>query len=137
MEKQILNKFELFEKIKDIELFEVNPSQPQELTISRLLGVVKNFKLLKNYHEVPITILGYSEDQTSVKPIDEPPAVGWITELRIVGNKLLCDLKNVPQKITPLLKNKVYKNKSLEIYINFSFKGSKLGPVLRRVAFYR
>lgn len=128
------NEFESFEEIKNIELFALDQEHSKKFDLSYLAKIVENFKLLKNFHEVPIAVLGHGEDQSMLKE-SGLPAAGWISNVMVVGRKLFGDIKDIPKKLVPLFKNGAYKKKSIELYKRFPFQGRELSPVLRRVAF--
>jgi len=128
------NEFESFGEVKDVQLFEIGQPYSNHITIEMLKEIVKNFNILKSYHEVPMAVLGHSEDQNMLKE-SGLPAAGWLSNLRQIGKRLVGDFKDVPKLIAPLLKNGAYKKKSIELYPNFDYNGNNLKTVLRRVAF--
>jgi len=50
---------------------------------------------------------------------DGAPALGWLRNFRVVGEKLITDLKSVPRKIAQLIQAGAYRKKSLEIVPNY------------------
>jgi len=62
------------------------------------------------------------------------PAAGWVSKIRRLGNKLICDFKEMPKLVAEALRNKAYKYVSAEIYPSFLHQGKNIGKVLRRVA---
>lgn len=50
---------------------------------------------------------------------DSAPAVGWVENLRRVGDKLLGDLKAVPSKVAALISAGAYGPRSAEVYWNY------------------
>jgi len=128
------NEFETYSEVKDVQLFEIGQPYSEHITLEMLKEIVKNFYILKNFHEVPMAVLGHSEDQRLLKN-SGLPAAGWLNNLRQVGKRLVGDFKEVPKLIAPLLKNGAYKKKSIELYPNFDYNGTALKTVLRRIAF--
>ena len=85
--------------------------------------------------EAPVK-LGHMEDSDTGKLLKKEgmPAFGYVSNLRIKGQKLLADLIDIPKKLATLIKNKAYNRVSAEIYWNFK-KGSQIFPrVLKAVA---
>ena len=62
------------------------------------------------------------------------PAVGWITALRRVGDKLLAKFSSMPKKIYELIQKKAYGRFSSEIYLNLEMNGKKYPKALKAVA---
>jgi Mu-like prophage I protein len=54
---------------------------------------------------------------------DSMPAAGWVTNLRVVGSKLLGDLKAVPAKLARLIENGAYRHRSAEVRGDFDING--------------
>jgi len=81
--------------------------------------------------------LGHNKDQSIAKLEghfkDGMPAFGWMRNFRVQGEKLICDLKQVPKKLATLIRAGAYKFKSLEIAKNFKDEATgklyKLLPV--------
>ena len=128
------SEFETFEEVKNVELFALNQEHSKGFTIEMLKDMVKNFKLLKTYHEVPMAVLGHGETQELLSE-SGLPAAGWLSALKLFGEKLIGDFKDVPKLIAPLLKNGAYKKRSVEVYKQFKYGEKTLGPVIRRIAF--
>jgi len=64
---------------------------------------------------------------------DGIPAFGWMRNFRVAGEKLICDMKQVPAKLAGLIKAGAFKYVSLEIAKNFKDEATgklyKLLPV--------
>lgn len=113
----------------DIEIFRVGDyGEKGKYTIEDLENIVKNFYDLKDKIKVPLKLGHFSNLYF------EPPAVGWVSDLRIDKEKglLLADFAYVPKVIAELIKNKAYRNVSCELYMD-EIEGKK-PPVLRAVA---
>lgn len=54
---------------------------------------------------------------------DSMPAAGWVTNLRVVGSKLLGDLKAVPAKLARLIDSQGYRKRSAEVRADFDIGG--------------
>ena len=77
--------------------------------------------------------LGHSETQAWFGQEDGAPALGWVTNLRRRGEKLLADLVGVPTALVNLIRNGNYRTKSAEIYWNFKNPADPAGKVWPRV----
>src|SRR3990167_797091 len=77
--------------------------------------------------------LGHAEDQKMLQK-DGLPAAGWVSALYRVGEKLLADFIDIPEKIWKLIENKAYKNVSSEIFWNIEIDGTLYRRMLAGVA---
>lgn len=127
------DEYEAFEELEDVEVFEIGQKFSKYYTQEDLNQIVKNFDELKDIHEPPVAVLGHGETQETLKQ-SGLPAAGWISSLKVNGNKLIANLKDVPSKIAELIKCGAYKKRSCEIYPSFEFGEKNYGKVLRRVA---
>lgn len=59
--------------------------------------------------------LGHTENQKLLQD-DGLPAAGWLKNIRRVGEKLMADLSQVPEKIADLIAAGAYKNRSIELH---------------------
>ena len=91
------------------------------------------FMKLRGQIKPPIK-LGHDEGQPLLK-IEGLPAGGWITKLSRIGDKLVADIVDVPNKIARIVKNRGYKRISSEIYTNLEHNGERHGKVLKAIAF--
>jgi hypothetical protein len=62
------------------------------------------------------------------------PALGWVHNLRRVGNKIVADFKNVPSKLLDLIRQKRYNSVSIELLPSLEFEGKQFATVLTAVA---
>ena len=128
------NDFESFAEVKDVQLFEIGQANSKHITLDMLKDIVDNFYILKNYHQVPMAVLGHDEKQELLKK-SGLPAAGWLNNLKQVGKRLVGDFIDVPKTVADLLAKGAYKNKSIEIYPNLEYNGENFKTVLRRIAF--
>lgn len=77
--------------------------------------------------------LGHSETQAWFGQEDGAPALGWVTNLRRRGEKLLADLVGVPTALVNLIRNGNYRTKSAEIYWNYRNPADPAGKIWPRV----
>lgn len=59
----------------------------------------------------------------------EKPALGWVAELKRVGNRLMAKAKDVTETLKTLVNEKRYPKRSVEIYENLDGKGMTLSAV--------
>ena len=124
-----------FAELNNIPIFMSGNWKGIEFTAKDLQQIVDNTnELIKNSEHAPPVKLGHNEDQ---KLKDGLPSFGWIDKLRIIGNKIFADIKDVPDKLMLALKEKKYKKVSAEIYTNYSKvnpNSTIKGKVLRALA---
>jgi len=125
------DEFAELETIHDVEIFEVGKEATKDWTTKDLDRIVKNFGVARV--EPPMVVLGHNEKQVILSEAGLP-AAGWVSALRRIGNKLICDFKEMPRLVADALRKKAYKFVSAEIYPAFLHKGKDIGKVLRRVA---
>ncbi len=81
----------------------------------------------------PPVKLGHSEAQAWFGQEDGAPALGWVTNLKRRGDKLLADLVGVPTALVNMIRNGNYRTKSAEIFWNFKDPADPQGKVWPRV----
>lgn len=121
--------------IDNVEIFKAGIWNGDKYTQKDLQKLVDNFEALEGKVKPPIK-LGHPEDQKLLN--DEGlPAAGWVTKLKVMGDKLVASFKDIPKKIYDIVKRRGYKRVSSEIYPKYtdSDTGKSFGPVLRAVAF--
>lgn len=138
---------ELSEKIKDgslkyalpetkdiagVEIFAVGKWNGDEYTEKDLDEMVRAFNETSQTVR-PYLKLGHDNAQKLAQK-DGFPAVGWATNLRRVGEKLVADFKNVPGKIYDLIVSGAYRKVSSEIWWNVELIGKKYARALKAVA---
>ncbi|MFW6173408.1 MAG: hypothetical protein ACOC5T_06655 [Elusimicrobiota bacterium] len=96
-----------------------------KITEEDLDAIAKNATTLAEKIKPPLKF-GHSEEDTGL------PALGWVTNIRKEGQKLLADFKEVPKKIGEFIRAGGYKRVSPEIYTD-EVEGTK-PPILRAVA---
>ena len=132
--KEYVRKFAETQTLEDEEVFAVGTWNGDKYTHKDLVKIAENFEKLQSEVKPPVK-LGHSEDQKLLKE-EGLPAGGWVKKLKVVGDKLIAEISDVPKKIYELIKNGAYRRKSAEIYPTFrAADGKTYGPVLRAVAF--
>jgi len=112
-------------RLLGVELFATGTWNDKTFTLEDLQQIVDSFIELSERVK-PYLKLGHDEKQALLQE-DGLPAAGWITNLYIVGNKLLADFEDVPKIIYELIKAKAYKRVSCEIYINYKATPEETG----------
>ena len=113
--------------IPSVELFATGCHNDDCYDLNDLHEMVKNSQIIK---QKPVIKIGHHDQQNF-----EWPSLGYVDRLRVVGNKLVGDLIDVPKKLGLLIKSGAYGGKSgggrsAEIFWNFR-DGS--GRLFRRV----
>lgn len=93
-------------------------------------GMVEAHK--KSTQDAPVK-LGHGDKQRLLEGTDMP-AVGWIENLRRVGQKLIGDLVNVPQVVAELIDSGAYRKRSLEFHQNEEIEGKTYRYVVTALA---
>jgi len=119
-------------RIKGIEVFSAGTWNEDEYSINDLYEIVNSFNSLKIGFR-PYLKLGHDDKQKLAKS-SGMPSIGWVSELKVKGTKLLADFENVPEKIFKLIKAKAYRKVSCEIYWNLTVEGNKYSRVLGAIA---
>lgn len=118
--------------INGVEIFAAGKWNNDPYTVEDLDEMVRAF------NETSATVrpylkLGHDANQ-KIAQRDGMPAVGWVTNLRRVGEKLVADFKNVPGKVYDLIVGGAYRKVSSEIWWNVSLVGKKYSRALKAVA---
>jgi hypothetical protein len=118
--------------ISDVEIFSVGKWNGDEYTEKDLDDMIEAFD--KVGFKPPVK-LGHNGDQEKELLKDGQPALGWIANIKRVGNKLLADLKEIPRALYDAFKRGNYKTVSSEIYWDYEQGGKTFPRVLRALAF--
>lgn len=98
---------------------------------------VASFNELTANHELNYEApakLGHDEKQKLLQG-DGYPAAGWVSALKVKGDKLIASFRQVPKKLAELIKAGAYKKVSAEFYQDYEIGGKKYPWVLKAVAF--
>jgi hypothetical protein len=96
--------------------------------------MVKAFTALKGKVDPPLK-LGHADQQKFWPQKDGAPALGWVKELKHVGQKLVAVFTSVPKVIADLIQKGAYRKRSAEIYHDFKAPDKKTySRVLKAVA---
>lgn len=128
-------KYELPETkdIYGVEIFS-NEYMPNghEYSSEDLEEIVNGFHFTKNELK-PYLKLGHDDNQKLAQN-SGLPALGWVENLRKVGNKLIADFIKIPKKVYDLLLVGAYRRVSSEIYWDIEVKGKKYKYLLKAVS---
>jgi len=116
--------------LTDVEIFAAGTWNGDPYTVEDLDKMVEADRSLPFWAPVK---LGHTEAQKWFGQDDGAPALGWVTNLRRRGEKLLADLINVPTVLINLIRNGSYRTKSAEIYWNYKNPADPAGKVWPRV----
>lgn len=117
---------------KNVEIFSAGKWNGDEYTLDDLDKMVNAHAETRDKF-LPFMKIGHNDDQNLLKA-DELPAAGYVENLRRVGEKLIGDFIDIPQKIYTLMKNKAYKKRSAEIAWDIEFDGKTYERMLVGVA---
>jgi hypothetical protein len=118
--------------IDNVEIFSAGIWNGDKYTKEDLEDMVKSFEDVGHIIK-PFIKLGHNEKQQLLID-DGMPSAGWITKLKVKGEKLLADFKGIPKKIKELIDKNAYGRFSSEIYWNLQMSGKKHKRVLKAVA---
>ena len=91
------------------------PKSGCSFTVADLDELVQGYEATKDDLFPPVK-LGH-------RPPSGSPAVGWLVNIRRVGDQLIADLRGVPPKIAALIKAGAYRARSLELTPKVMVKG--------------
>ena len=111
-------------EIKDVEIFSTGTYNGDKYSVKDLEDIVSSFG--KTGYDPPIK-LGHDE-----KP--GVPAVGWVANLRRIGEKLVADFIDMPKEVYEAVKRRMYDRVSAEIYWNLNLGKNVFRRALKAVA---
>ena len=106
--------------IKGVEIFSTGEWNGRKYTREDLEAMVTAYK----ENEVgfrPFLKLGHDKDQKVAKELMESdgyPALGWVSNMYVLGEKLLADFSDIPAKLYNLIQSKAYRKVSIELFMN-------------------
>lgn len=114
----------------DTEIFSAGTWNGDKYTVTDLDDMVANFAKLKDTVKPPVK-LGHNEKQPLA---DGQMALGWVENLKRIGDKLVATLSQVPDVLYKAIKAGRYKRVSSEIMWNYKHAGETFKKVLSGVA---
>lgn len=124
--------YSMAKTISGVKIFKVGVHNQTKFTLTDLKEMVANYKRLKKENEdfqIPIKI-GHDAPMES-----EKAAVGWMQNLSIEGDFLIADFVDLSDDVFSLIKEKRFKNRSIELFRNFkNAAGEVIGKVVKGIA---
>ena len=117
----------------EAEIFSAGNWNNETFTRDDLLEIARNFASLKPHIKPPLKF-GHDENQTLLGQSDGDPALGWVEQLRVKGERLLATFVGVPKVVYDAIKSQRYRRVSAEIYFNMRRNGEVMGKALKAVA---
>ena len=114
----------------DAEIFAAGKWNGMEFTQDDLQAIATAFRELVDVHQVPLKF-GHNDDQPMT---DGQPALGWVKDIWVQGQKLMARFTDVPDVVAEAIKNKLYRNVSVELDLSVNHKGRQYPWVLSGVA---
>ena len=109
-----------FATIKNFEVFQTGTWNGQTFSKDDLQKVVDTFNETKSELK-PFVKLGHDDNQKLLQK-DGYPSAGWVEDLKLVGDKLVATVKDVPRVIAELINKKGYARASSEFFVNYKSK---------------
>lgn len=113
-----------------VEIFAVGKWNGMEFTKEDLNLIANAFHSLGNNHQVPLK-MGHNDEQPFT---DGQPALGWVTDVFVSGDKLVAKFSDVPDVVMGAFESKLYRNVSVELDFGVEYKSSFFPLVLSGVA---
>ena len=127
-------------ELKDVEILDEglwSGNKKQLVTSDDILQMITNFKA--GIVE-PFLTIDHNDDYTEkVKDFLKVASLGWVSDLRRKGTKLVADFKQVPAKVAELIKAGTLKKRSVEFYPKgapYRTNGKSFENVLTAVTFF-
>lgn len=105
--------------LKEVEIFGVgewqgqNMKKPFKFTMEMVRKIVANTMKVENKISMPIK-LGHTNKQI-FNQTDGQPALGWLKNVKLKGEKIVADLTNIPEVLMKAMKKGLFKQVSVEI----------------------
>lgn len=113
-----------------VEIFAVGKWNGMQFTMDDLQKIASAYTSLKEVHKIPLKF-GHNDKQQMT---DGYPALGWVEDVRIEGDKLVAEFSSVPKIVRDAITSKLYRNVSIELDVDVEYKGTKYDYVLSAVA---
>jgi len=103
-----------------------------DITRADLKAIADAFVALKDTVK-PMLKLGHNNKQPLINASDGQPALGWVSALKLVGDKLVATFNDVPEVLHSAIKSKRYSRVSVELDRNVKVAGGQYPWVLSAV----
>lgn len=117
----------------DAEIFSVGVWNGDNITIQDLNDMVKNFTRLQGKIKPPLK-LGHNDKGINKNISDGQPSFGWVSALRVAGEKLIGTFSDVPTIIKKAIDKGRYKRVSAEVYYKVKSGKELFGKALKAVS---
>lgn len=117
--------------IQDVPIFRVGEHKGRMWSDDIVDGFVRSTNRALE-HMKPYVKLGHNPEQ---KLADGYPSLGWLYNLRKVGDTVFTDIRDVPKKLADIVKAKGYRRVSIELTPNREIDGRKEPWLLKALAF--
>lgn len=128
----MLSEIEKTYDLKDKEIFAVGIWNGVTITEKDLEEIEKNYYILKDQLKPPLK-LGHRINLNQ-KTKDGEPALGWVTSVKKVGQKLIASFRKLPEIVYKAIQKGGYRTVSSEVFKNYTNNGKSYGKVLAGVA---
>lgn len=122
-------------EIKNLEIFRVGQWNGDKYTAADLQGMVAAFNQVGFKPTVKCGHESGQEDEATARKAFGAPALGYVSALRLNGDRLVADLEKIPKNFYELIKAGAYSRVSAEVYWSFADSGKTFPRVLKSVAF--
>ena len=117
----------------EAEIFSAGTWNGETFTIADLNELAGNFARLKDELKPPLK-LGHDGTQILAGQRDGDPALGWVSAVRVVGDKLVATFTGIPRVVLEAIRLGRYRRVSAELYFNLRHRGQRIGKALKAVA---
>lgn len=114
-------------ELRNVEIMKVGTWNGEKFSLQDLKDIVEAYD--KVGYKPPVK-LGHVDE--SAKP--DEPAYGWVTALRLEGEKLVADFSDIPEKVAAAIREHRYDAVSSEIFFNIKRAGQTFRRALKAVA---
>lgn len=113
-----------------VELFAVGVWNGRRFTIEDLRSIAQTYTRFATVLQIPLKF-GHNSEQPMT---DGQPAIGWVTNVRVVNQKLVGDFINLPDIVFNAIEQQLYGQVSIELDIDVTYKNNEYPFVLTGVA---
>lgn len=113
-----------------VEIFGTGVWHGIDFSAEDLKAIVYSFNKFKENLHVPLKF-GHNDEQEMT---DGKPALGWVTDLSIEGDKLIAEFSDMPDIVFNAMKKNLYRHVSVELEMGVEYKGENFMWVLTGVA---
>lgn len=112
------------------EIFAVGTWNGFPFSLNDLRKMAASFTALGEVLKVPLK-LGHNDEQPVT---DGQPALGWVSQMEVIGDKLVATFEDVPDIVMQAFEKKLYRSVSIELDFDVEHKGTPYDFVITAVA---